>query len=85
MLEVSFFFVSNVVNVACWRGVWGLCDLFILPDRPDLSAALTLLLSVGVLWLMLAGNTLTVRGCEVDGDAAPRRVLLSQSLRPLLR
>ena len=68
-LEVATFFVSNVVNVAVWRGVWLFCDLYALPDHLDLICGVTSICGLGILMLTLCGHSVTVRGCDIDGDS----------------
>jgi len=61
--------MAHIINVAVWRGIWILCDAYILPDRPDISCTITLLVGWFALTVMGCGHSLTVRGCEIDGDA----------------
>jgi len=43
------FVVIGVVFV--WRGLWNLMDLYIFPDRPVLSNALSILIGILILYL----------------------------------
>jgi len=43
------FVVIGVVFV--WRGLWNLMDLYIFPDRPVLSNALSILVGILILYL----------------------------------
>jgi hypothetical protein len=69
MLETFSYLLTNLINVATWRGYWLLADIYILPDRPDVSAGLTLVVGLGGLMLLLNGHSVAIRGCEMDGDA----------------
>lgn len=71
LLESFTYLLTNLINVAHWRGIWKLCDIYILPDLPNISAAITLIVGVVALMLMLNGNSLAIRCCEVDGDSPP--------------
>lgn len=71
LLEIIFYFLANLVNIIQWRGVWLTCNVHLLPDQLATSSAITLTVGVLGLMLLLAGNSLTVRGCELDGDSPP--------------
>ncbi|XP_070578012.1 uncharacterized protein [Ptychodera flava] len=62
ILIVSF----AVVNV--WRGLWNVCDLYILSDNFIISNVITAAVGTVVLYLLLAGRCLGAVGCFVDGD-----------------
>ena len=62
-LEVVVFFLANLVGVALWRGVWLLLNHHLVPDSRGLSAAMTHLIGIIVLWLMLCAHSVTLSGC----------------------
>lgn len=68
LLEVVCFFFSNFVSVGLWRGVWMLCDAYVLPDRPDVGHGVILATGVVGLMVMMCGHSLAIRGCDIDGD-----------------
>jgi len=76
-LEVFTFFVANLVGVTLWRGVWMLLNFHFLPDNPGLSAGMTHLIGIVVLWLMLCGHSVTLPGCYVDRESPAEEACLS--------
>jgi len=71
-LEQSLYTVSNLADVTHWRGVWILSEVYLLlPDNPDLGCVVTHLFGLSVLMLLLCGQSVTMSGCEIDGDAEP--------------
>jgi Fuseless len=78
-LEVVFFFISNLICVVHWRGIWLLLDLYVLPGLPNASAGLTHAVGVFGLWLLGAGHSVTLAGCLVDGDAPPEEGCLTKN------
>lgn len=53
---VQFYFraIAGIVGLVCiWRGVWGLLDLYLVPQSPALSRILSILLGL-VLVVFLA-------------------------------
>jgi len=71
VLEAILFSLANLVAVSHWRGVWMLVEIYVLPDKHNLSCALTQLVAMVVLSLMLCGQSVTSKGCDVDGDSTP--------------
>jgi len=74
--KVVFFF-ANIVNVALWRGVWLLLNCHLLPDNRGLSAGLTHLVGIVLLWIMLCAHSVTVAGCRLDGESPDEEAFLS--------
>jgi len=69
-LESFTFFIANILSVAHWRGIWHLLDYHFMTDNPGLSAGITHLVGIVVLWLMLCGHTVTTSGCgNRDGES----------------
>jgi len=75
--EVVTFFFANLVGVILWRGVWILLDYHFLPDNAGLSAGITHLIGIVVLWLMLCGHSVTLSGCRIDGETPAEEASLS--------
>ena len=71
LLETVVFFVANVISVAHWRGIWTILNVYLLPESPDLSNGLTHVIGIVGLWLMLAGRSVTLSGCFIDGETDP--------------
>ena len=69
LLEAVIFSLSNLVCVGHWRGVWMLLDIYVYPENPDTSAALTHIVGIVGLWLILAGHSVTLAGCPLDGGS----------------
>ena len=69
ILETVSYFFGNFVSVLHWRGVWYLLDIYVLPDRPDASAAVTHVVGIVGLWLICAGHSVTMVGCHLDGGS----------------
>jgi len=44
-----FAVIIGAAMIMFWRGVWGLLDLYLLPDSPDLSFLLSALVGLGIL------------------------------------
>jgi len=76
-LEVVVFFFANLVGVALWRGVWLLLNCHFVPDNHALSAGMTHLIGIVVLWLMLCAHSVTLSGCNVDGQSPVEEACLS--------
>ena len=76
-LEVVTYFFANLVGVSLWRGVWILLDYHFVPDEPGLSAAITHVVGVVLLWVMLCSHSVTVSGCRLDGDSPDEEVCLT--------
>ena len=76
-LEVFTFFFANLVGVILWRGIWYLLDLHFLPHNPGLSAGMTHLMGIVVLWLMQCAHSVTMSGCDLDGEAPFEEACLS--------
>lgn len=47
-------FATALGVVLFWRGVWVLCDVFIFPERKQLSAWITMIM--GIILLLLTGS-----------------------------
>jgi len=43
--------IVGVGLISIWRGIWGLMDLYLLPDNPLVSYLLSFILGVGILYL----------------------------------
>lgn len=76
-LEVVTFFFANLVGVILWRGVWILLDYHFVPDNAGLSAGMTHLVGIVVLWLMLCAHSVTMSGCRIDGETPAEEACLS--------
>ena len=76
-LEVVTFFFANLVGVILWRGVWILLDYHFVPDNAGLSAGMTHLIGIVVLWLMLCAHSVTMSGCSIDGQTPAQEACLS--------
>jgi len=76
-LEVVVFFFANLVGVALWRGVWLLLNDHFVPDNHGLSAGVTHLVGIVLLWLMLCAHSVTLSGCSVDGESPVEEACLS--------
>ena len=63
-----YWLITNLASMCVWRGIWYLCDLYILPDNIRNSGVLTHTVGLGLLMTLLAGNCVIVRGCQVDGE-----------------
>jgi len=46
--------IAGIACVCSWRGIWGLCDIHLLPERVEVSAGLCA--TIGVLGLALCGH-----------------------------
>ncbi|CAF4894117.1 unnamed protein product [Pieris macdunnoughi] len=57
---------ASTVNV--WRGVWGLLDIYFLPDSPHLSNWSCLIVSLALLMLLNCSNSILVRGVYIDAE-----------------
>ena len=68
LLEAITYFFSNFVNVGLWRGTWIICDVYVLPDQPDLAHGIILAAGLIGLWVMMSGHSIAIRGCDIDGD-----------------
>src|SRR6218665_1114563 len=68
LLEAVTYFFSNFVNVGLWRGTWLICDVYVLPDQPDLAHGIILAAGLLGLWVMMCGHSIAIRGCDIDGD-----------------
>jgi hypothetical protein len=68
ILETASYFVANLVCVTHWRAIWLLLDL----TWPGVySATVTHLAGLIGLWVLLCGHSVTVSGCNIDGDSEP--------------
>lgn len=76
-LEVVIFFFANLVGVACWRGVWILLNHHFIPSNHGLSAGVTHLIGIVVLWMMLCAHSVTLSGCSIDGESPVEEACLS--------
>ena len=76
-LELVVFFFADLVAVALWRGVWLLLNYHLLPNNLGLSAGVTHLIGIVVLWLMVCGHTVTTSGCSVEGESVAEEACLS--------
>lgn len=45
------YLIIAVGIVLIWRGVWGLADIFLIPNMPILSLVLSIILGIGLLLL----------------------------------
>ena len=75
-LEAVTYLFSNIVNVALWRGVWVLFDVYVIEERQNVVCAVTSGASVSVLMLMLSSQSLNVRGCDIDGESSDEDVCI---------
>lgn len=75
--DVVIFFVANLVGVSLWRGVWLLLDWYLLPRNPSLSAGLSHVVGVVLLWLLVCAHSVTVSGCGLDGQSPQQEVCLT--------
>ncbi|XP_047507037.1 uncharacterized protein LOC125050974 [Pieris napi] len=57
---------ASTVNV--WRGVWGLLDIYFLPDSPHLSNWSCHIVSLALLMLLNCSNSILVRGVYIDAE-----------------
>ncbi|XP_022123874.2 uncharacterized protein LOC110999223 isoform X4 [Pieris rapae] len=57
---------ASTVNV--WRGVWGLLDIYFLPDSPLLSNWSCHIVSLALLILLNCSNSILVRGVYIDAE-----------------
>jgi len=46
-LVFSLIIMSGMISL--WRGIWGLLDLYLLPNNPEISYMLSLLLGLGLI------------------------------------
>ena len=51
LLYHSKFLALAVGVVLVWRGIWELAGRYLLPNHPDLSAVVSILLGMGILYL----------------------------------
>jgi Fuseless len=69
ILETIVYFFGNLVSVVHWRGFWMLLDIYVMPGQPDAAAAVEHVVGIVGLWLMLAGHSVTLVGCSLDGGS----------------
>jgi len=51
-LDLNFRILVEVAGVILvWRGVWTLADRYLLPESPDLSAIISIILGIIILYL----------------------------------
>ncbi|OGK09440.1 hypothetical protein A2767_05335 [Candidatus Roizmanbacteria bacterium RIFCSPHIGHO2_01_FULL_35_10] len=43
--------IVGIGLISVWRGIWGLMDLYIIPDNPLVSFLISILFGVGILYL----------------------------------
>ena len=67
ILEDIMYLISNTAVIHFWRGIWDICDFYILVDNPGLSSLVTSL-SVIILQVFHVGNTVVSKGCFIDGQ-----------------
>jgi len=76
-LEVVIFFFANLVAVTLWRGIWILLNYHFVPDNRGFSAGMTHLIGIVVLWVMLCAHSVTVSGCQIDGESPVEEACLT--------
>ena len=65
--------VACLGNIALWRGIWVLCDLYIWPENKEWSSWTTHGLGMAVLMLTLTSSGCALRGCALDGEPVSGR------------
>lgn len=63
-----FLLLAFLATVNVWRSVWGLTDLYFLPESPKLSNWICFVGSYVLLVLLNCSNTLLVRGVYIDAE-----------------
>jgi len=71
LLETVIYFIGNPICVTQWRGVWNLCNEYVDPSIADVVDLTLHFISVWLLMMMACGQTVTVKGCLLEGDASP--------------
>ena len=67
VFEQVFYILCAISPVSIWRGIWNLCDEYILPSNQSASAWLTHGVGIGLLYLFFNASSVTVLGCMIDG------------------
>ena len=57
MRKIWLFIILIVAIVCVWRGVWGLLDLYLIPESPDMSFIISVIIGFIIL-LALGGKKL---------------------------
>lgn len=70
IIEDLVIIIGNFAAIQHWRGVWVMQDVYILPEQRNLSCWITHGVGIGGLFLILAGNSVTTRGCLVTGTGS---------------
>lgn len=71
ILETIVHFFGSLVSIVHWRGFWVLLDIYVMPGQPDTGAAVEHVVGIASLWLILAGHSVTLVGCSLDGGSEP--------------
>ncbi|XP_012280811.1 uncharacterized protein LOC105699936 [Orussus abietinus] len=64
----AFLLVSFLGTVNVWRGIWNSLDLWLFPDRPELSCWITHVGCFVFLVLLNCSNSILVRGVYIDAE-----------------
>jgi hypothetical protein len=44
--------ICGFALIIFWRGVWGLADIYLFPENPALSASISIIIGISILYLM---------------------------------
>ncbi|OQV25396.1 hypothetical protein BV898_01075 [Hypsibius exemplaris] len=66
--EDLFLFLACIAGINLWRGVWGLCNVYVFPSDPVLSSWTCHTVGMGGLMLLFHGSSALVKGYQIDGE-----------------
>ncbi|XP_068227193.1 uncharacterized protein fusl [Palaemon carinicauda] len=67
VIEDAYHTICFIGDINMWRGVWGLLNIYLLPDMPVVSNFITSIGGMVILMCFYNGNSILVRGAVMDG------------------